>query len=68
MRKIVILIPVFNDWESFKKLIVEINENILNFKETHFECLIVCNELHSIMKKSKLLLFSSSNSSALCIV
>ena len=41
MRKIVILIPVFNDWESFKKLIVEINENILNFKETHFECLVV---------------------------
>ena len=41
MRKIVILIPVFNDWESVKKLIVEINENISNFQETHFECLIV---------------------------
>ena len=24
MKKIVILIPVFNDWESFKKLIIEI--------------------------------------------
>ena len=41
MRKIVILIPVFNDWESVKKLIVEINENISNFQEIHFECLIV---------------------------
>ena len=41
MKKIVILVPVFNDWESVKKLIVEINENISNFQETHFECLIV---------------------------
>ena len=41
MKKIIILIPVFNDWESLKKLIVEINENIFNFKETHFECLVV---------------------------
>jgi hypothetical protein len=28
MRKIIILIPVFNDWESLIKLINEINENI----------------------------------------
>jgi len=41
MKKIIILIPVFNDWESLKKLIVEINKNISNFQETHFECLIV---------------------------
>ena len=41
MKKIVILIPVFNDWDSFKRLILEINENISNFQETHFECLIV---------------------------
>ena len=41
MKKIVILIPVFNDWESLKKLIVEINENISNFREIQFECLIV---------------------------
>ena len=41
MKKILILIPVFNDWESFKKLIVEINENISNFREIQFECLIV---------------------------
>ena len=41
MKKILILIPVFNDWESLKKLIVEINENVSNFREIQFECLIV---------------------------
>ena len=41
MKKIIILIPVFNDWESLKKLIKEINENIQNFKDIEFECLIV---------------------------
>ena len=41
MKKIVILIPVFNDWESLKKLIIEINKNILNFREIHFECLVI---------------------------
>ena len=41
MKKILILIPVFNDWESLKKLIVEINDNISNFREIQFECLIV---------------------------
>ena len=41
MKKILILIPVFNDWESFKKLIFEIDKNISNFREIHFECLVV---------------------------
>ena len=41
MKKIIILIPVFNDWESLKKLIKEINENIQNFKDIKFECLII---------------------------
>ena len=41
MKKITILIPVFNDWESLKKLLVEINENISSFQEIHFECLVV---------------------------
>ena len=41
MKKILILIPVYNDWESLKKLIEEINENIKNFEEFNFECLIV---------------------------
>ena len=41
MRKILILIPVYNDWKSLKKLIEEINENIKNFNDINFECLIV---------------------------
>ena len=32
MKKIIILIPVYNDWESLKKLIEEINDNIKNLK------------------------------------
>ena len=41
MKKVIILIPVFNDWDSLKKLIEEINENIKDFKDINFECLIV---------------------------
>ena len=41
MKKIIILIPVYNDWESLKKLIVEINESIKKFDNIIFECLIV---------------------------
>ena len=38
MKKIIILIPVFNDWESLNKLLNEINENIENYKNLSFEC------------------------------
>ena len=41
MKKIIILIPVYNDWESLKRLIYEINENIKDYKNIEFECLIV---------------------------
>ncbi len=41
MKKIFILIPVFNDWDSLKKLIIEINESIRSYKNIHFECIIV---------------------------
>lgn len=41
MKKILILIPVFNDWKSLEKLLIEINQNIKDFKEISFECLIV---------------------------
>ena len=41
MKKIIILIPVFNDWESLTKLINEINENINNFKDIDFECIVI---------------------------
>jgi hypothetical protein len=41
MKKIIILIPVFNDWESLIKLIKEINESIKDYNSVHFECLVV---------------------------
>ena len=41
MRKIIILIPVYNDWESLKQLINDINENIKIFNDINFECLII---------------------------
>ena len=41
MKKVIILIPVYNDWESLKKLLSEINENIKFFKDIYFECLII---------------------------
>tara|TARA_B100000767_G_C19721541_1_gene517504 strand:+ start:262 stop:1134 length:873 start_codon:yes stop_codon:yes gene_type:complete len=41
MKKIIILISIFNDWKSLKKLINEINENIKDYKDINFECLIV---------------------------
>ena len=36
-----ILIPVYNDWESLKKLTEEINENVKDFNDIIFDCLIV---------------------------
>ncbi len=41
MKKIIILIPVYNDWESLNKLLIEVNENIKFFNDINFECLIV---------------------------
>tara|TARA_B100000035_G_scaffold314900_1_gene332887 strand:- start:683 stop:1555 length:873 start_codon:yes stop_codon:yes gene_type:complete len=41
MKKIIILIPVYNDWESLKKLTEEINENVKDFNDIIFDCLIV---------------------------
>ena len=41
MKKIVIIIPVFNDWESFTKLINEINKVLVNFRDISFELIAV---------------------------
>ena len=41
MKKIIILIPVFTDWDSLIKLINEINDNIKDYKNYNFECVIV---------------------------
>ncbi len=51
MRKIIILIPVFNDWESLKKLIREISEIIKEIKDIHIDCLII-NDASTINQPS----------------
>ena len=41
MKKIIILVPVFNDWESLIKLLNDINDSILNFKNYEFSCIVI---------------------------
>ncbi len=41
MKKIIILMPVYNDWESFIKLLNEINSTIENMNNYKFECIAV---------------------------
>ena len=57
MKKIIILIPIYNDWESLKKLIEEINDNIKNFDDINFECLIIndasTTQIPEFLKPSK---------------
>ena len=49
MKKIIILIPVFNDWSSLEKLIFETNNVIKKFDNFSFE-LIVINDASTISK------------------
>ena len=48
MKKVIIIIPVYNDWESLLKLIDEINDQIKNL-DFEFECLII-NDCSTIKK------------------
>ena len=41
MKKFTILIPVYNDWDSLKKLLNNINNNIKDFTDAQFNCVIV---------------------------
>ena len=41
MKNIVIITPVYNDWESFTKLINEIDKSISNFKNISFKLIAV---------------------------
>ena len=54
MKKIIILIPIFNDWRSFNKLIFEINENIKDLDDILFECIAIndaSTENQPVLKK-----------------
>ena len=52
MKKIIIIITVFNDWESLEKLIVEINENVKELKKIYIECVVI--NASSSIKQPKL--------------
>ena len=49
MKKVIILIPVYNDWESLKKLFIEINETINDLKNISFNCIVI-NDASSIIQ------------------
>ena len=41
MKNILIITPVYNDWQSFSKLLEEINKSINDFKDINFELIAV---------------------------
>ena len=41
MKRIIILIPVYNDWESLENLISDIEQNIKDIKNFLFDCYII---------------------------
>ena len=41
MKKFIILIPVYNDWESLVKLLHNINIEIETINNVEFNCIIV---------------------------
>ena len=41
MKKIIILLPVYNDWESLNKVLEEINLVITKIKDIEFKCIII---------------------------
>ena len=52
MKKIIILMPVYNDWESLAKVLDEINFIINSIKDYEFKCIIIND--HSMVKKFKI--------------
>ena len=49
MKRIIILLPVFNDWESLKKLLIGIENSIQKFPDVNIECFVV-NDASTIAK------------------
>ena len=41
MKKFIILIPIFNDWDSLKRLISEVNKQIAGIRNAVFNCIVV---------------------------
>ncbi len=56
MKKIIILMPVYNDWESLAKVLDEIDSNIQNINDYIFNCIVIndCSTIEKIkLKKPK---------------
>ena len=57
MKKIIFLMPVYNDWDSLSKLLGEINLIIDNIKDFKFESIIIndCSsvKIKKILKQKK---------------
>ncbi len=60
MIKFIILIPIYNDWESLTKLLKNIGENIKNINGTQFDCIVV-NDFSKI-KNPKIIIPPEINS------
>ena len=54
MKNIIIITPVYNDWESFTKLIDEIDKVILSFKDISFKLISVNDGSNEKMPSLKL--------------
>ena len=52
MKKIILLLPVYNDWDSLFKVLNEINSVIKDIQEYQFKCIIVNDS--STIKKPKI--------------
>ena len=60
MKKIIILLPVYNDWESLIKVLEEINSVIKDIQKYKFECIIINDS--STIEKPKIIKPKSFNS------
>ena len=60
MKKIIILLPVYNDWESLLKVLDEINSIIKDIQKYKFECIIVNDS--STIEKPKIIKPENFNS------
>ena len=64
MKKIILLMPVYNDWESLVKLLEEINSVINNIKGYKFKCIVI-NDCSSVEKPT---IFKPNNFNSLKII
>ena len=60
MKKVIILLPVYNDWESLSKVLEEINSVIRDIQKYEFECIIINDS--STIEKPKIIKPKNFNS------